>query len=233
MKAGDRIARERADQKLTQQALADKVTRLGRKITQTGINKIETRGSERPLSLPEIAKALGVTEEWLRTGKGQKYLDASQKPELSVIRDPMSRVRVVGLIQGGYWAEPDEDRAPKDEYIDAPLPEIYRTFRKFGLRVEGNSMNLLYPAGTLLVCASLYELHEEEPIAGRKYIVERIRPDGRREATVKEAQKDVHGKWWLWPRSNDPEHQEPIPFDAVDGDTVQVQARVIYSFKPE
>jgi hypothetical protein len=95
-------------------------------------------------------------------------------------------------------------------------------------------MNLVYPEGTVLVCADLYELGEEgEPIPGKKYIVRRIASDGRIETTVKEVGRDDKGTWWLWPRSNDPEHQQPIPLTGIEGETIEAYARVLFSFKAE
>lgn len=68
MGAGSRIADERERQGMTQADLAAQVSRLGYKITQQGIDKIEKRDTQRPKCLKELAIALKVTEEWLLTG---------------------------------------------------------------------------------------------------------------------------------------------------------------------
>lgn len=73
MAAGSRIAEERAQLGLSQQELADRVSRLGYKITQTGIDKIEKRDTARPKCLKELAIALNVTQEWLLTGHEPKH----------------------------------------------------------------------------------------------------------------------------------------------------------------
>jgi hypothetical protein len=161
------------------------------------------------------------------------YLEEPVPPQLVEVTDPWQRVIVSGTVQAGYWAEPNEDRAGEPEVLQVPLPEILRSIPIQGIRVEGDSMNKVFPAGTRLVCASLYDLHEEEPIAGKRYIVRRTRADGAVEMTVKEAEQDATGKWWLWPRSTDPRHQEPIPFDTKEGDAIEVTARVLYSVRPE
>lgn len=72
VKAGNRIAQERIDQGLSQEALAEKVRRLGGEITQGGIDKLEKRDSARPRFAKEIATALGVSEDWLIYGKMPK-----------------------------------------------------------------------------------------------------------------------------------------------------------------
>jgi len=73
MATGARVAEERARLDLSQQQLADRVTRLGYKITQTGINKIEKRDTDRPKCLKELAIALNVTQEWLLTGQEPRH----------------------------------------------------------------------------------------------------------------------------------------------------------------
>lgn len=76
MATGTRVAEERVRQGLSQQELATKVTKLGYKISQTGIDKIEKRDTERPKCLKELAAALGVSEQWLLSGTGNKQPSA-------------------------------------------------------------------------------------------------------------------------------------------------------------
>ena len=77
MKAGFRVAQERMRLGLSQQELAARVTCNGYKISQTGIDKIEKRDTERPKCLKELALALGITEEWLLSGNEPRQ----QQPE--------------------------------------------------------------------------------------------------------------------------------------------------------
>ena len=81
MAAGSRVAQERMRLDLSQQQLADRVTRFGYKITQTGIDKIEKRDTARPKCLKELAIALGVTQEWLLTGQEPKKAVSDQEFE--------------------------------------------------------------------------------------------------------------------------------------------------------
>lgn len=193
-----------------------------------------------------LAEALGLAQPRVsEMRKGERRVQAAELPiiadylgepipsELVPLPGDLIRIRIHGIVKGGYWAEPDESRIPEDEFAYVSLSDTYRTLKLFGLRVEGDSMNLVYPAGTVLVCASLHELYEEEPIAGKRYIVRRTRSDGAVETTVKEVMQDATGKWWLWPKSSNPRHQEPIPFDAKIGDMVEVTARVLASQRPE
>lgn len=78
MAAGFRVAEERSRLDLSQQQLADRVTRLGYKITQTGIDKIEKRDTQRPKCLKELAIALNVSQEWLLTGQEPRHVAPDQ-----------------------------------------------------------------------------------------------------------------------------------------------------------
>lgn len=69
MGAGTRIAERRQELGLSQQELAGRVNRLGGKISQTGIDKLEKRDAVRPRHLKEIARALDVSEDWLISGR--------------------------------------------------------------------------------------------------------------------------------------------------------------------
>ena len=104
---------------------------------------------------------------------------------------------------------------------------------RFGLRVDGESMNQIYPDGTILDCVKLEHLTGEIK-SGQRVIVERRRHD-EIEATVKEYLKDDTGKEWLIPRSNRPEFQMPIAAnDPGEGiDDVQIVALVVGSYRPE
>lgn len=73
MPAGARVAEERQRLDLSQAELAVRVSRLGYKISQTGIDKIEKRDTTRPKCLRELAVALNVTQEWLLTGSEPKH----------------------------------------------------------------------------------------------------------------------------------------------------------------
>jgi transcriptional regulator with XRE-family HTH domain len=81
MRAGHRVAEERQRLGLSQDELARRVTKLGYPITQTGIDKIEKRDTERPKSLKELALALAVNEEWLLTGKEPKHPTTDRRVE--------------------------------------------------------------------------------------------------------------------------------------------------------
>lgn len=144
-------------------------------------------------------------------------------------------VEVIGSVEAGLWREANEwPEADRFEIVVGPSP--FPSARRYGLRVDGNSMDLLFGSGTLLDCLSIFDLNIE-PANGDFVIVEHVRADGLRELTVKEYQCDEDGRCWLVPRSSRPEFQTPIEIGRPDSDhdgddRVQVIAFVIGSYQP-
>lgn len=145
------------------------------------------------------AKFFRTTPEWLLYGR--QTTPAQLGPML----------HVKGAVAAGIWRDADE--FPQDEWeqftgrSDVATP----TKMRFGLRVEGTSMDLVYPPGTILECVKYYGL---EPIPnGKRVIVERHRENDGIEATVKEYFKDDDDIEWLVPRSSNPAYQTPLRYD--------------------
>lgn len=86
MAVGSRVAEERNNLGMTQQELAQRVTNLGYKISQTGIDKIEKRNTKRPKCLKELAVALKVTEGWLLNDQMPKH-PTSESPSDHLMKD--------------------------------------------------------------------------------------------------------------------------------------------------
>ncbi len=199
-----------------------------------------------------LARALGTTESriselksgnWkIPTNKARiaaKYLELEVNSILSLIEgvdteEPLQAVYVVGEVRAGAFHEAIE--WDHSQWSSAPVTydPRYPRCRQFGLRVSGPSMNQEYPEGSTVVCVSLLELPEDLKHEDH-VIVHRRGPDGLVEATVKELRKDSAGRFWLWPRSYHPEHQQPWPApDPVDGgdnDDLRITAKVIGSYK--
>lgn len=150
-------------------------------------------------------------------------------------------IEVRGAVNAGAWVEAAEWHQDDWETMYVPVAKPYKD-AAFGLRVVGPSMNAVYPEDTILVCVSLYN-YGQDLAAGDRVIVHRRSPEGMVEATVKEYQVDDAGKVWLWPRSTHPSHQQPLPMpngqavdDAAlesDGDSIQITAVVLGSYRPE
>lgn len=142
-------------------------------------------------------------------------------------------ITVKGDVEAGAWAESWE--WPEDDWFQVGIADdpSLRSFSLYGARTRGASMNRRYPEGTVLIFNSIEETQEAlEP--GRRYIVERQRPDGRREMTVKTLWRDPESnEFLLIPESNDPRHQEPIRVTGDEEDVVQIVGRVVGSYQQE
>lgn len=169
------------------------------------------------------AKFFRVAPEYLLYGKASMKSDA---PGLG----PMLFVK--GVVAAGVWREAMHfDESEWQTFtgspdVVAPLPDRY------GVRVEGDSMDLVYPPGTVLECVR-YWGREAIP-SGRRVIVQRWRSDDGYETTVKEYVEDQDGIGWLVPRSQNPTHRafrcdEPEP----GIDRVEIVAIVVASIRYE
>lgn len=192
----------------------------------------------------EAAAALEITTEnynRLENGKTELTLKKIRKLAEFFNRQPtefleshgnVRSVRVRQFVQAGEWAESflwDED-----DCYDVSVPDDIelRNYTLYGAETRGPSMNKRYSEGSSIIYTSLFETGEM-PLPGKRYIVERERPDGLREATIKTLFVDETGKHWLMPESHDPRHQQPISVEGNDGDTVRIVGKVVFSVQRE
>ncbi|WP_182849678.1 helix-turn-helix domain-containing protein [Pelagerythrobacter aerophilus] len=118
---------------------------------------------------------------------------------------------VKGDVQAGVWkeawqfAEDEWERYTGRADIKVSLRE------RFGLRVVGESMNQVYPHGTILDCVA-YTGDQTIP-NGKRVIVQRIRNGDETETTVKEYHRDADGVEWLVPKSDNPAFQSSFRVD--------------------
>lgn len=173
----------------------------------------------------KYARAFRVKPGWLLCMDG---VDDTAPPEVA----GSPTLEVAGYVAAGVWREPTENFPIMS--IDTPPPVT--TQARFGLVVEGHSMDLCYEPGTVLDCISIFA-HPIEPDTGDHVIVERVKPDGLRELTVKEVcRRD--GRYFLLPRSTRPEFQSEMEIGAPDaelpdfGEKVQVIGFVVSAISP-
>jgi transcriptional regulator with XRE-family HTH domain len=93
----DRVKSARQELGWNQAELADQVG-----VSQSTIGNIESGQRKRPRELLSIAKALGVSAEWLESGKGGKTGPAAERPQLKLVGDdaPQSVRAAVELLAG-------------------------------------------------------------------------------------------------------------------------------------
>jgi transcriptional regulator with XRE-family HTH domain len=207
-------------------------------------NRIKQLREERGLTQEAVASQLGLhLTNYNKLENGKTELTTTRLEKLASIfgvepltilsaETPVRVVHVQGAVKAGAWAESWE--LPEEDQYDVPIPDD-RTFAGmllFGAEARGPSMDKVYPDGSVIIFTDQVQ-RGEEPIIGKRYVVERERSDGLREHTVKTLWRDGAGRMWLLPESSDPLFQTPISLEAEEGETVRILGRVVYSVRRE
>lgn len=159
------------------------------------------------------ARFFRTSPEWLLFGKeiGRPTEPAQLGPQVSI----------QGEVAAGVFKERME--FPEDEWTtftgradcDVPLSQ------RFGLRVAGDSMDIIYPPGSILECARYWG--DTIIPNGKRVIVQRTHENGTVETTVKEYLVDGQGVTWLLPRSRNPAFQAPFRCDQPESGIVDIR----------
>jgi transcriptional regulator with XRE-family HTH domain len=190
-------------------------------VEQPTIQRWET-GSRMPDldSLTALAKALGVSAGSLLDGDD---LLASIGPTLFI----------KGEVQAGAWRAAAE-LPPSDWQTFTGRSDVNaRVEHRFGLRVLGDSMDLLYPPGSIVECVSVFGNAEAMP--GRRVVIVRKNDREEFEATVKEL-VEQDGELWAVPRSTNLSHRpfKLLPPEEEPGILeTRIVAVVVASIRPE
>jgi repressor LexA len=147
-------------------------------------------------TLDALARAAGVSTARL-VGDDQTGESAS-----------FPHVTVIGYVEAGTYVE-NPEWAPDMRFEVAVPVDSAAAKRAIGLRVKGSSMNRVYPEGTIVICVPIWDF-EGEITPGDRVVCRRRNRQGAYETTIKELTFDLGGRAWLWPRSDDPQHQTPI-----------------------
>lgn len=205
----DRLARLRKAKGFTQSTLAE---RLG--VEQPTVQRWEAGKREPSLGqLFELARILDVEP-------GNLIGDTSAAP-----LGP--RLFIKGIVAAGVWREALELPAEDWTTFTGRAGLIVEDEFRFGLRVEGDSMDEIYPEGTILECVSVFGRVEIVP--GKRVIALRTDEQGMVEATVKEL-VESDGKFWLVPKSSNPAYQ---PWQLPEDNSIRIAAVVVASVRPE
>lgn len=208
-------------------------------------------------SLPQLRRRKGLTQAKLAEIMGveqptiQRWEAGKREPELSQIfalaealdvepgalLDPTvaapigPRLFVKGEVAAGVWKEAYEFPESEWQSFNGRSDVTADLEHRFGLRVVGDSMNEIYPSGTIVECVSVFGTAEPRP--GKRVIVVRTNLDGDTEATVKEL-VEQDGDLWLVPRSYNPSHR-PIRLGDEEPGIVEtrIAAVVVASVRPE
>lgn len=192
MNIGIRVKNKRDALGLTQGQLAEKAG-----TSQQSIEQLEAGKTKRPRYLPELARALGVTIEWLLDGnvatiRGDNFKYAGEYT-------PERRYPVLSSVQAGSWAEAVEAYSV-DQVSEWLESGVHIQGDAFWLRVEGDSMTA--PTGQSVAEGS-YVLFDtgKDPINGSLVVAKLIDSN---EATFKKliidgGQKYLKGLNPAWP----------------------------------
>lgn len=152
-------------------------------------------------------KFFRVAPEWILFGRGD--IDDLPAPELPGMRAVARFVPVLGDIQAGVFREIGDEPYEPEEIIPVHLAG-FEGAQLFALRVRGASMDRHYPDGTMVIVCPAHEIGVREG----DHVVVRRRRGLLVETTLKEVVKE-DGGIALWPRSNDPQFQDPIRLETV------------------
>lgn len=209
----DRMAALRKSKGLTQAGLAEAIG-----VEQPTIQRWEA-GKREPSfeQLFQLAHALGVEP------------GALIDPTVAVPVGP--RLHIKGEVAAGVWREAFELPTIEWQTFTGRADVSADVEHRFGLRVVGDSMDVIYPPGTIIECVSLFGRAEAVP--GKRVVVVRTNQNHECEATVKEL-VDKDGELWLVPRSNNPAH---TPFKLTEPEPGIIEQRiaavVVASVRPE
>lgn len=190
---GKRLKRYRKFRGWNQQEMA---AILG--ISQSNMSRLEA--DKQDLSASLMRKIVELDDEWFGDLAG-----AAPKLPFGTIMVP-----VVGHVAAGAWRALDEALPGED-----PIP-VYGLNNQFlnpkAVIVQGKSMDRVFRPGTRLITVSPHDfIKAGYAIVSELYVVaEQVNQDGHYEATVKQLEIQQDGAHWLWPRSTDPNFQQPI-----------------------
>lgn len=168
-------------------------------------------------SLDLLAKALGVSAGALLDGDAL----VSIGPTLFI----------KGEVAAGVWRAAAEWPESEWQAFTGRSDVAASVEHRFGLRLVGDSMDLLYPPGTIIECVSTFG--HIEPSPGKRVVIVRKNDRQEYEATVKEL-VEQDGALWAVPRSTNPAHS-PINLSEAEQGILETRivAVVVASIRPE
>lgn len=139
----------------------------------------------------------------------------------------IGRVKVNGPVKASAWQEADRE-IPEEDAVYVPTVSQYPDEWQRAYTVEGPSLNKIAREGDVLVCLSLSDSGADFT-DGDLVIAERRRFHGQMfERTAKRVKATLHG-FELWPESDHPDFQEPLPVgDLGEDDHIDVAAKVLW-----
>lgn len=174
----DRILERRTALGLSQHQLAEKAG-----VSQVTIQHLESGRNATSKKLLEIARALGVTAEWLDSGVDRARMDSNV--QLAEAQPESYRYPVISWVAAGAWAEAVEPFPPgfSDRY---EMSDYNSKGAAFWLEVKGDSMTS--PVGTSITEGMLILVDTEADATPGKLVVAKLADSN--EATFKKLVED-------------------------------------------
>lgn len=186
---------------------AARVTEIINGDRKVGIAELQPLSDYLDMPISAVLTNLGATDS------GAKFVDMGS----------FVSVDVVGFVQAGIFRETVD--LPMDERSTV-MVDLPGSKKLFGLEVRGDSMNMEFKHGDVVICQSLYDY--PGPLETDLFVVVERRNHDLIEATVKQLEIR-NGEYWLFPRSTNPAFTQAIqvpPPDQWDGDETQ-EIRVV------
>ncbi|MEG9499886.1 XRE family transcriptional regulator [Mannheimia indoligenes] len=151
---GTRLQKALHQQGLTQEGLANIVD-----VSQTAISDIAKGKTQNPRNIVEIAQALGVSVEWLKTGKGEApdFAKSEENPTAYEDEKPMLRLEVLDVYasagNGSFVTGDLTSYTHAVEFENAYFAQVFQRANAKGLsiiNVDGDSMEPTIGNGDLL-----------------------------------------------------------------------------------
>lgn len=226
---------------------------LCKKCDDTAMSLKKSRGAL-PNRLREVREAADLTQEGLaeRLGKDHSTIwrwesgrgfDLQQAATVAPIlgcapidffvTPPKGRmVTVSGKLQAGVWRQSSD--IPEDSQTSVVVPDLPALARSqlYAAEVVGESMNLVYPPGTIVVLERIFP-DSQSLIPNKRYHVEIQRADGAVESTLKKLERDQSGRWWMAPESSLPEFKSSMQIVNRSGENLAIAGRVVWAIIPE
>lgn len=208
-------------------------------------NRINELAKARGLTHDDIAAALGVNRTTVADrARGavpmnqdwqHKLAEFFQVPLGDILEKPASEglraVPVMLPLAAGDWSESHQYEPDDRDSVMVPDDPRFRTMSLYAGKVVGDSMNRLYPDGTIVVLSRMAQ-RPGEILEGKRYHIRRTRAGGLVEETIKTLVRDSKGRYWMQPESDSPEFSA-VPLDGGEDEVIELVGRVRWSVRPE
>lgn len=206
---GAMLLLSRIDERVKALRISERKALLNAGLDLATIRRIRSRNQvPSPQILAKLEAALQAPPGYL--------IEAVTERAAPARRIELETVYVRGAVQAGVWREAIEWDPGEWFPVTVPVDRLRPGLRRFGLLVRGNSMNRLYPDGTVVIVVKFAELGRPPRTGDRVLVLRRSSSEDVFEATLKEYELDAQGRHVLWPRSSDPEFQTPIILSGRD-----------------